>query len=151
MLTVSLQRRATRSDVSLQTKQSECLVTSTSAGFRWGIPPAVRYSYKLFWNWNGVVQFVSREVWFDEGFVMWNFHNYCLVQTVSLWSLSVGVEIVFTTDELADRIGYFISNAPRFKKILYEKNAPQARFIMKQNAPQARPMKLNPPQAIFFD
>jgi len=23
------------------------------------------------------------------------------------------------------------------KKILYEKNAPQARFVMKQNAPQA--------------
>jgi len=28
------------------------------------------FSLKLFWNWNGVVQFVSQEVWFDKGFVI---------------------------------------------------------------------------------
>jgi len=61
-------------------------------------------SNKLFWNWNCVVRFVSQEVWFDKGFVIWNFRNYCLVQIVSLWSLSIGVEIIFTTNELVDRI-----------------------------------------------
>jgi len=34
---------------------------------------------KLFWKWNGVVWFVSQEVWFDKGFVIWHFRNYCLV------------------------------------------------------------------------
>jgi len=29
----------------------------------------------------------------------------------------------------------------RLKENLYETNAPQARFFMKQNAPQARPIK----------
>jgi len=61
-------------------------------------------SNKLFWNWNGVVRFVSQEVWFDKGFVIWNFRNYCLVQIVSLWSLSIGVQIISTTNELVDRI-----------------------------------------------
>ena len=28
---------------------------------------------KLFWNWIGVVQFLSHEVWSDEGFVIWHF------------------------------------------------------------------------------
>jgi len=37
------------------------------------------------------------------------------------------------------------------KKISYEKHAPQARFLMKPNAPQARLMKQNAPQARFFD
>jgi len=27
-------------------------------------------TYVLFWNWNGVVRFVSQEVWFDKGFVI---------------------------------------------------------------------------------
>jgi len=27
-------------------------------------------SNELFWNWNGVVRFVSQEVWFDKGFVI---------------------------------------------------------------------------------
>ena len=40
--TVWSQRRATRFDVSFQTKYSECLVISKSVGFGWGIPPAVR-------------------------------------------------------------------------------------------------------------
>jgi len=33
----------------------------------------------------------------------------------------------------------------------YEKNAPQARFFMEQNASQARLMKQNAPQARFLD
>jgi len=33
----------------------------------------------------------------------------------------------------------------------YEKNAPQARFFMKQNALQARFIKQNAPQARIFD
>jgi len=37
------------------------------------------------------------------------------------------------------------------KRIFNEKNAPQARFLMKQNAPQARLIKQNAPQAGFFD
>ena len=61
-------------------------------------------SNKLFWNWNDVVRFISQEVWFDKGFVIWNCRNYCLVQIVSLWSLSIGVQIIFTTNKLVDRI-----------------------------------------------
>jgi len=52
---------------------------------------------------------------------------------------------------LVDRIRNFKSNASLFEKILYEKNAPQARFFTKQNAPQARLIKYNAPQAGFFD
>jgi len=37
------------------------------------------------------------------------------------------------------------------KRIFYEKNAPQARFLMKYNALQARLIKQNAPQAGFFD
>jgi len=59
---------------------------------------------KLFWNRNGVVRFSSEEVWFDKGFVISHFRNYCLVQIVSLWLLSIGVKIIFTTNELVDRI-----------------------------------------------
>jgi len=36
------------------------------------------------------------------------------------------------------------------KMILHEKNAPQARFFMKYNAPQARLIKQNAPQAENF-
>jgi len=39
-------------------------------------------SNKLFWNWYCVVPFVSQEVWFDKGFVIWNFRNYCSIQIV---------------------------------------------------------------------
>jgi len=60
-------------------------------------------------------------------------------------------DIIFTTNELVYRIRNFKSNACRFKKKKYEKNAPQARFVMKQNAPHARLMKQNAPQARFFD
>jgi len=37
------------------------------------------------------------------------------------------------------------------KKIFYEKNAPQARFSMEHNAPQARLITQNAPQARFYD
>jgi len=37
------------------------------------------------------------------------------------------------------------------RKISYEKHAPQARFFMKQNAPQARLIKQNAAQARFLD
>jgi len=47
-------------------------------------------SYKLFWNWISVVQFVSQKVRFDTGS---HFLHYCLVQILLLWSLSVGVQI----------------------------------------------------------
>jgi len=61
-------------------------------------------SNKLFWNCNGVVRFVSQEVWFDKGFVIYNFRNDCLVQIVWLWSFSIGVQIIFITNKLLDRI-----------------------------------------------
>jgi len=83
---------------------------SKSVGFRRGIPPAVPVCYKLFWNWNDVVRFVSQ----DKGFVIWHFHTYCLVQIVSLWSFSIGVRIIFTTNELVDRVRNFKSSASRF-------------------------------------
>jgi hypothetical protein len=96
---------------------------SKSVGYRRGIPPAVHVCYKLFWNWNGVVRFVSR----DKRFVIWHLQNYCLVQIVSLWSLSIAVPIISTTNELVSRIRNFKSNA--FKNKNYAKNAPQARFF----------------------
>jgi len=52
--------------------------------------------------------------------------------------------------ELVDIIRNYKSNAARFKKILHDKNGPQARFFTKQNALQARPIKQNAPQARFF-
>jgi len=70
-------------------------------------------SYKLFWHWNGVVRFVSQEVSFDKGFVIWHFLNYCLVQVTSSWLFSIRVEIIFTTNELVDRTRNFKSNASR--------------------------------------
>jgi len=57
------------------------------------------------------------------------------------------VRNIFTTNKLVDRIRNMKSNASRFKGKIYEKNAPQARDFMKQNAPQARLMKQNAPQA----
>jgi len=59
----------------------------------------------------------------------------------------VGVGIIFTTNELVDSTRNFKLNASRFKQKNYEKNAPQARFFMKQNAPLARFVKRNAPQA----
>jgi len=52
---------------------------------------------------------------------------------------------------LVDRTRNFKSNASRFKQKKYDKNAPQARFLMKQNAPQARFIKQNAPQARILD
>ena len=98
-------------------------------------------SNKLLWNSSGVVQFVSWEVWFDKGFVIWHFRNYCLVQIVPMWLFSIGVEIIFTTNESVDRIKNFIWNASPNDED--GKNAPQARFSIKQNAPQAGLQWLN--------
>jgi len=122
---------------------------SKSVGFRRGIPPAVHICYKLFWNWNGVtcMRFVSQ----SKGFVIWHFHNYCLVQIVSLWSLSIGVRIIFTTKEFVDRIRNFKSNACRCKKENMKKMRRRPDFLSKKNAPQARLMKQNVLQARFFD
>jgi len=119
---------------------------SKSGGFRRGIPPAVHVCYKLFWNWNGVVRFVS----LDKGFVIWHFHNYCLVQIVSLWSLSIGVRIIFTTNELVDRMRNFKSNAFRFKRKIHKKKCSAGQIFCGQSAPQARLMKQNALEARFF-
>jgi len=48
-------------------------------------------SYTLFWNRIGVVRFVPQEVSFDKGFAIWHFLHDCLVQIVSLRSLSIGI------------------------------------------------------------
>ena len=66
-------------------------------------------------------------------------------------SLSIGVGIIFTTNESVDRTRNFKSHASQFKQKNYEKNAPQATFFVKQNAPQARLIKQNAPQAGIFD
>jgi len=68
-------------------------------------------SYKLLWNWIVVLRLVSQEVWFDLGFVTWHFLNYSMVQIVSLWSFSIGVRIISTTNELVDRIRNMKLNA----------------------------------------
>jgi len=52
---------------------------------------------------------------------------------------------------MVDRTRNFKSKASRFKPKKYEKNAPQVRFFMIQNAPQARFIKQNAPQARIFD
>jgi len=70
---------------------------------------------------------------------------------MSLSSLSIGVGIFFTINELVDRARFFKSNASRFKQKIYEKNAPQGRFLMKQNALQARLIKQNALLARIFD
>jgi len=69
---------------------------------------------------------------------------------MSSWSFSIEVGIILTTNELVDRTKNFKTNASRFKQKKYETNAPQARFFMKQNAPQARLIKQNAPQARIF-
>jgi len=48
---------------------------------------------------------------------------------------------------MVDNTRNFKSNASWFKQKKYEKNAPEARFFMKQNAPQARFIKQHAPQA----
>jgi len=63
-----------------------------------------------------------------------------LVQIVFLWSLSIVVWIIFTSNELLVKIRNLKSNASQndWKDIFASKNALQARFLIKQNAPQAR-------------
>jgi hypothetical protein len=70
---------------------------------------------------------------------------------MSLSSLSIGVGIISTTNELVDTTRNFKSNASQFEQKTIEENAPQARFFMKQNAPQTRLINQNAPQARFFD
>ena len=54
---------------------------------------------------------VSSQHQCDKGFVMWHFLSECLEQIVSLWSLSIKVRIIFTTNELVDRIRNLKSSA----------------------------------------
>jgi len=70
---------------------------------------------------------------FDKGFVIWHFLNYCLVQIVLLWSFSIGVRLIFTTNKFVDRTKNLELNASQLKKIFNFKNAPQARFFMKKD------------------
>ena len=93
-------------------RRASAFQASKSVGFRRGIPSAVHVFNKLFWNWNGVVRFVSQ----NKGFVIWHFHNYYLVQIVSLWSLSIKVRIIFTTNEFVDKIRNLKWNASQFMK-----------------------------------
>jgi len=79
------------------------------------------------------------------------YRTLCLVQIVSLWSFSIGVRIIFTTNELVDRIRNFKSNVSRFNKTKNQQNSPQATFFMKRNVPQARLMQQIVPQAKFCD
>ena len=84
----------------------------------------ISQAYKLFLNEIGVARCVSQEVWFDKGFVIWHFLNYCLEQIVSMWSLSVGVWLFFATKELVDKISNLQSDAHHRminKKIHYER------------------------------
>jgi len=53
---------------------------------------------------------------------------------MSLLLLSIGVGIIFTTNELVHTTRNFKSNASRFKQTNYEKNAPQAKFLTKCDA-----------------
>jgi hypothetical protein len=59
-------------------------------------------SYKLFWNWIGVVRFVSHEVWFDQGFVIWHFFLCFFFGIVSLWSLITSMQSIFNINELVN-------------------------------------------------
>jgi len=99
-------------------------------------------SYKLFWNWIGVVRFISQEVWFNKGFVIWHFLSYYWEQIVSLWSLSIEVRIILTTNDRLDTIRYLKSTASQndIKMNFYETMRRRPDFCMQQNAPQARPI-----------
>ena len=61
-------------------------------------------SSKLFWNWIGVVQFVSHDAWFHIGLVIWSFLNYCFEQILLWWSGCIGIRLIFTINELVDRL-----------------------------------------------
>ena len=68
-----------------------------------------------------------------KGLLFENFRNYCLVQIVSWWSLSIGVQIIFTTNKWYTGLKTWNEMQPRLivKRIFYENNAPQARFSVK--------------------
>jgi len=63
----------------------------------------------------------------------------------------IGVRIIFTTNELVDTTRHFKSSASQLNTKIQEKNTPQTRFFVKQNAPQARLMQQNAPQARFLE
>jgi len=89
-------------------------------------------SDRLFLNWIGVVRFASHEFWFDQEFAIRHFFHYCVVHIVSLLSLSVGVPIIYTTNELVDRKRIFKSNASQNdqEKNFCAKNVLQARSFL---------------------
>ena len=60
---------------------------------------------------------INQEVWFDQGFVIWYFLQYCLEQIVSFWSISIGVRIISTSNELVDRIWNLKSNASQNDRV----------------------------------
>ena len=70
-------------------------------------------SHTLFWDSIGVVRLVSDEILFDKGFLICHSLHCCSVQIVSLWSLSIGVQIIFTTNELVNRLRNLKSSAPQ--------------------------------------
>ena len=53
--------------------------------------------------------------------LFWHFHEYCLVQIVSLWSLSIRVRIISTINDLVGRIRNFKSNASWFRRQIHRK------------------------------
>jgi hypothetical protein len=97
-------------------------------------------SYKLFWNWFGVVRFVSHEVWFDREFVNWHFLHYCWIHIVLLQSLSIGVRIIYTTKELVDKIRNLKSNVSQNdqKGNVLWKDAQQANFFDETKSPAGK-------------
>jgi hypothetical protein len=110
-------------------------------------------SYKLFWNWIGVVRFVFQEVWFNKGFVIWHFLSYYWEQIVSLWSLSIEVRIILTTNDRVDRIRYLKSTASQndIKMNFYETMRRRPDFCMQQKCTAGETHNQNSPQDRFFD
>ena len=111
------------------------------------------FFYKLFWNWIGVMRFVSYKVCFDEGFVIWHFLYYCfctncVVMITEYWSLyhfhhqwndvqNTMLDVKCITEWWRRRFS--------IKKI-------HCRLVLfnKRNAPQARLITRNALQANFF-
>ena len=97
-------------------------------------------SYKLFWDCIqvGVLWFVSHEVWFDKGFVIWHI------------SLRVRTTCVVVITEYWNSNHLYHRRISRQDKIL-AKMRRRPDFYMEQYALQARFIKQNAPQARFFD
>ena len=123
-------------------------------------------SYKQLWNWIKVVQFVSQEilqkVWFDKMFVIWHFLEYSLKQVVYLWSFDIGVQNIFTTNELADNIRNLKSNAfqndqnifygwLKRKNLLKKKHALQTRFFNEEKCAAGKSDQIKCAAGQIFD